>query len=151
MDCLIKFIEATQEHKSLLYSWVNDQKVRENSFNSNIVDYENHVNWFNEKLQSKSSIIYICYIEDTPVGQIRIDRINNDIGLINYSVDSKFRGKGIGTSILIRAKDKISQLKLNKLIGKVKKDNIASRKAFLNAGYAFIEEEDYIVFYKEKI
>lgn len=132
----IKFKLATASDCDLLFKWANDTSVRENSFNSNIINYEEHKKWLNDSLKSDKTYIYICYSKDKPIGQIRID-LKENTGVIDYSIDSKWRGKGYGTLLLndiiffIQNKG----LSITKLIGKVKHTNIVSQKAFMKAGY----------------
>ena len=71
-----------------------------------------------------------------PTGQIRLS-ISGETAEIGYSVCALKRGKGHGTKILklicVEVEKNIPEVK--RLIGKVKDENIASQKAFLDAGY----------------
>jgi RimJ/RimL family protein N-acetyltransferase len=129
----------------LLYDWVNDETVRSNSFNSQKISYNNHIRWFQQSLVSKDRYIYIFYEEDIPIGQIRLD-IQGLEGIIDYSIDKKFRGKGYGTEMLriLEAKIKKSNLILKSLAGKVKYENYPSQKAFEKAGYNKVFKDNYI-------
>ena len=66
----------------LLFKWVNDPEVRENAFNTSPISYEEHVKWFKNKIDSKTSFIYIARVGNSPIGQIRID-IEFDQGIIS--------------------------------------------------------------------
>lgn len=145
MDIDLK--EAKKNDCELLYTWVNDKIVRNNSFNSNYIEYKTHREWFEKKLSSYNTLIYIAYLQNAPIGQIRID-IEDGIGLINYSIQTTYRGNGYGTNLL---KTTIELLKnnsnLNMIVGKVKVNNIASQRAFKNAGFVSNSKEDIIEYY----
>ncbi|WP_099190194.1 GNAT family N-acetyltransferase [Tepidibacter mesophilus] len=138
----IKLRLASYKDCDLLFDWTNDDLVRKNSFNSSKIDYHKHKDWFKSKIESNNSKIYICMLEDKEVGQIRIE-IEDDIGIIAYSIDKNYRGLGIGTKILGLIRLKFSNLNL---IGRIKHENIPSIKAFEKSGYIKNEKEDYIEF-----
>jgi RimJ/RimL family protein N-acetyltransferase len=127
---------AKEKDCDLLFNWVNDYDVRKNSFNTNQILYENHKKWFNEKMKSKDSLIFICYLDKLPIGQIRID-IKDKIGVINYSIDKNFRGKGLGKNMMKKLIEEIrfSNIELVKLIGRVKINNIPSQVVFKKLGF----------------
>lgn len=138
-----------REDCDLLFSWVNEEAVRRNAFNSNLISYEEHKKWFENKLKDENSIIYICYIQDKVIGQIRVD-ITGCSGVIDYSIAKEFRGKGYGTEVLkeITKELKRSRPWINRLAGRVKHNNSPSEKAFKKAGYDWKITEDYIEFIK---
>jgi len=145
----IRLIFAKGNDCDLLFGWANDPTVRANSFNINPIPYEDHVDWFTNKLNSPTTLIFIAYEKVTPVGQIRIE-VEGSSGVVNFSISKEFRGKGYGTEMLklVGALVKKNSSSVTQLIGKVKKENIASQKAFENAGFLLESEEDYLVFVK---
>lgn len=131
--------EATPEDVDLVYKWANDPTVRANAFSTEPIPYDNHVAWYWGRLNNPDCHIYIGMSkEDKPVGIIRVEkqREEPEVGMISYSVDAGMRGKGIGTRLLILIQDNLRDAKLATLAGRVKPDNIASRKAFERAGFA---------------
>ena len=136
IDDAIMFRKISMNDCDMMYAWANDELVRKNSFNSQKIDYESHKTWFQSKINDSNSIIYIVLNNNLPVGQIRID-VEGETGIINYSIDVKYRGKGLGSKSLELIKDTVKDdcLKLKKLVGKVKIDNIPSQKAFEKANY----------------
>lgn len=134
----------------LLFEWVNDGEVRQRSFKTDSVLYDDHKKWFNKKLCSNLNYIFIICVDEKLVGQIRIDIENNE-GIIDYSVDKNYRGQGYGSKALekIICVIKEQEIKVDKLIGKVKFDNLKSRKAFERAGYKSVDRQDYIEYYQE--
>lgn len=127
---------ATKEDVDLLYKWTNDPVVRNNSFNTEPIPYNNHVSWFNRIMADPSVLLYILMDDDTPVGQIRLS-VDEKEAEIGYSIASEFRGKGYGHIILQLVANEIrkNHFEIERLVAKVKPDNIASNKLFIAEGY----------------
>lgn len=134
-----------------LYKWANDPTVRVNAFNTSPIPYKEHVEWFKKSIENKNRHIFILIKDNIAVGQIRIDIEEEVIATISYVIDENERGKGIGSTMLnlLYEKIKTDDYNIKKLKGLVKKENIASRKAFINNGYTEIEDKEYIIYIKE--
>lgn len=141
--------DINQEDCNLVYKWANDEEVRKNSFNSGKINYENHVKWFEKKLMSDNSLMYICYNDNVPAGIIRLD-IEEDCAVIGFSVDKDFRGKGYGTTMLLLLENKLkeSNMPITKLVGQVKHSNLSSQKVFEKVNYFKSDNGDYIKYTK---
>jgi RimJ/RimL family protein N-acetyltransferase len=90
-------------------------------------------------MNDPNTVIYICVEKEemkVQIGQVRLD-FTNHVGIIDYYVDSQFRGKGFGSEMLKLLPDQLikDEFVFSELIGKVKNSNVASEKAFLKAGY----------------
>ena len=130
----------------LLYQWVNDSLVRKNSFNSGNISLEEHQKWFNEKFKNPNESIYILMVDEKSIGQVRLSKSNKQV-IISYSIDSKYRGQGYGKLILKLVEDKINDENI-KLIGRVKRDNIASQLIFQSLNYEKEEFDNYFEYTK---
>lgn len=141
--------EAKREHCDLLYNWANDKEVRENSFSKEKINYEDHIRWFYNKLQSKGLYLFIAYLENIPIGQVRLDFEDNS-GIISYSISKEFRSKGYGKSLIVLLESKLKEkdISFDKLIAYVKPDNISSQKVFEKLGYNKIASQNKIMYYK---
>ena len=108
--------EATKDDVDLLFKWTNDPAVRKNSFSSEKITYEEHTSWYRSLLENK----------------------------ISYSICTEKRSQGYGAKMLELVKKQVFKdfPMVDKLTGLVKTDNLASKKAFKNAGY----EEKYSMF-----
>lgn len=137
----LTFRPVSLEDSEFIYDLRNEYVVRMNSFNTDKILYKSHYKWLNEKILDDETIFLIVYMDAIPIGQIRID-FENKNGIINYSIVKGYRGKGLGTKILKAIPQYVhrSKNKCEKLIGSVKLDNIASQKAFLNAGYECVRK-----------
>lgn len=128
----------------LLWHWANDPAVRANSFSSEEISFESHMVWFQGKITSPNSRIYVLELEGEPVGQVRYDRVNPNEAEIDISIAAEHRGHGLGTIALALTREIAREdLNVDQVVGIVKTANAASCVAFQKAGFA--EEESRIV------
>ncbi len=129
--------KVEMDDMDLLFKWANDSVVRNNSFNSNPIPYENHVAWFNRIMEDPTVLQFILMDEDTPIGQIRLN-VDGEEAEIGYSIGFEFRGKGYGHKILQLIADEVSKNhpEIRCLIAKVKPENKASNTLFEKEGYS---------------
>lgn len=121
---------AKEDDLEITFEWVNDSKVRAFSFNKEIVSFESHKEWYENKLKDSKCVYFIAEVNQKPVGSFRIDKKNNE-GVISFLLDSSQHGKGLGFKLLDQGVKKInkSDPKLS-LIGFVLKQNKASVRLF---------------------
>ena len=126
----------------IIFQWANDPIARENSYNKEPINYDNHLIWLKQRINSKTSKFYIFYNDEKQkLGFVRFD-INDGLNAtISIVVDANQRGKGYAKRMI-----KIgSNVYLNNNSGAiitayVFKSNLQSFKSFINAGY-FLEAE----------
>ena len=141
--------EVTEADAKLLLDWRNERSVRENSFHSEIIAYEDHISWLIRKLGDPAEIMRIMMCGKMPVGQIRLSRDENGVE-ISYSIDKDFRGCGYGKEIIRLGEALLKEQGYKGILkGLVKKGNEASRKVFLSLGYRESEKEDFLEYTKE--
>lgn len=128
--------EATEEDMVLLFQWVNEPGVRKGSFSTAAITYEEHKMWYKKLLARKDNRQYIYICDGEAVGQARI-AVSEDAAEIGYSICVEKRGMGHGKNMLrlleIQVRKDFPNVK--KLVAKVKLDNIASKRAFVDTGY----------------
>src|SRR5438045_785214 len=93
------FKKAEEKDVDLLFNWINDPLVREQSLSTEKISYEDHLKWFSNKISDLNCHLYIAYLNGSPAGMIRFD-INLNTSKINYLVDKSLRGRGVGTAIV---------------------------------------------------
>jgi len=119
------------------WAWANDPIVRESSFSSATIPYEDHVKWFHSKLDDPESFLYVADLMDgTPVGQIRFE-YSVPQTIISVSVGERFRGFGLGTPLIKKSvvlfREQFSEL--SKIIAKIRLENDASIAMFQRSGF----------------
>ena len=135
--------EARSADVDLLYRWVNDPTVRQSAFNTEEIHYEGHCCWFARCLQREDVKIYILVKNDIPMGQVRLN-IENGEAVIDYSIASEYRGRGLGRIIIELISEKVKYMRnVNLLIALVKSENTPSQMVFLKNG--FLECEDKLI------
>lgn len=121
----------------VIFKWVNDKKVRENSFNKKKIPYSAHKKFWVKRIKRKN-ISYIFYIKKKPFGLFSCDSKGKKL-FVNYLVSKDFRGRGL-SKLLLKKGIKILQKKearLN-LFAKVLPKNIYSVLALNSAGFKIV-------------
>jgi len=133
---IIKIRPAVPDDCLLYFQWANDPDIRTQSFNTTPILLEDHKQWFHNRIYSGKSMLFVCYIDEEPIGQIRFDLKDNH-AIINYALDKHYRGKGLAHILLQKGLSELSEdMKTSfSIIGYVKASNIPSRKAFLRIGF----------------
>ncbi|WP_445721060.1 GNAT family N-acetyltransferase [Flavobacterium sp.] len=136
---MLRLRKVTIEDVEKYFSWLNDPVVREQSFNSMIIDLESHKHWFVSALDDDMFFMRICQNEfGEDIGQVRIQKqeVKSNEALISISIDSNHRGKGYAKKILMLSTDLFFKLNQGFLINAyIKEGNLSSKLAFENAGF----------------
>ena len=141
---MIKLRRATRKDCRLIWQWANDPEVRAVSFAPEPILYEDHVNWYETRLNDAGCCIYIAddIAENSDmesVGQIRFD-LNGQEAVISISLDRKFRGQGRGARIIELASRAFLETSDARIIhAYIKKDNATSLAAFKKAGFSSVK------------
>jgi RimJ/RimL family protein N-acetyltransferase len=125
----------------LLFDWANDLQSRNNSFNSNPIEWDTHVIWLTEKLESPNNHIFLFHIENIPIGVVKFEILENTtIGVI---VAPQQRGKGWGSKIIRMGCEQYWSNNLHDILAYIKPENTSSIKAFEKAGFSFLRKDKY--------
>lgn len=146
---------ASIEDTDTTFKWANDPVIRKHSFSKAEIRKEEHVLWFERKIQSEDCIYLIALKDDISVGSIRFD-LNEGDALISYLVDPLYHGYGYGQVLLCKGLVFLKNIAdsrgyvLQTVSGKVFKENISSLKAFERTGFKIESETaEYITFTKQ--
>jgi len=127
---------ASYEDCGLLWVWTNDPGTRAMSFISKDIAWEEHVQWFQTKIESSDCILWIAEsTKQEALGQIRFDICGAE-ATMSISIDRKFRNKGYGSRIIRSALQKLFiNSNVQVVYAYIKPENKASIHAFLNASF----------------
>lgn len=143
-EFMLTIRKAQVEDVDIYFNWVNDEFVRSNSINSRPILYQDHINWFSDKIKNQDSILYVFEKNKRPIGQVRFDK-ENEYLFIDYSIDKNYRGKNLGKVIMRMAIENICAVKISNeikfLIAKVKENNIASARVFESLNFEYETNE----------
>jgi len=131
---------ASKNKMSLYWEWANDTSVRMNSFDKTNIPLKIHKNWFRKKVDDPNCFLFIAYVENHPVGQVRFE-VEKDCAKIDYSIVRQFRGRSLGKKLLKMSISEFRKSSNVKLIGEVIESNIASQKIFESIGFNLIQTE----------
>lgn len=136
---MIKIRNANIKDIDTYFNWANDDSVRELSFNSAKIPYQEHQSWFNNKLIDSNCFMFI-FSTNTDIGQVRIQKVSNKDAIINISLDEKFRGNGYGVQMLKMSTELFRSLFPEIIINAyIKIENIASKSIFEKSGFTLLE------------
>lgn len=112
--------------------------MRKGSFNTEIIDYDEHKMWFAAKIKDKRVKMYIAEIENgQKIGQVRFDEDTDNRWQINVNLNPQFFSKGFGGKVIKSATDYFfrEESDVCEIVAKIKEGNVASLKAFAKAGF----------------
>lgn len=137
MNNAISFRKANEDDMMLYFNWANDASVRENSYQSEPISLENHQNWFYKIIKEETCLMLVFENHlGTPIGQVRIQKQDENIAVIGISNDSKHRGKGYASKMIQIASEEFLKRNPHMYISAyIKIENKASVKAFEKGGY----------------
>jgi hypothetical protein len=129
----------------LLFDWANEPEVRNASFNTEKIEWSEHKRWFYQKIKNPDTMILILEVDGKEAGQIRFDKnVDGNFFLINFLLNEKFRGRSLGKELIAKGINYlVTKVQTPILcVGFVKKDNIASQRAFLRNDFLLVSESD---------
>ena len=136
---LMKIKVASENDAKLIFNWSNDPLVRTQSFYTNTIEFENHKNWFKEKLQNDNSLLLINTWEGNNIGLVRFEVENNKC-TIGILMDEGYRGKGFSSLMLINSCTYYFKRFSLPIYAFIKKTNIASIRSFEKVGFKIFDE-----------
>jgi predicted acetyltransferase len=147
----LKLRPVREDDCELLFNWVNDPKVRANSFDQSLIKIKNHKTWFKKNLK-EGIPWFILDTDQSNSGVIRFDK-SEDKYKISFMIANEFRGKGLGKEIIKLGLEVLNKSNLNHTLvfGLVKKKNIASIKSFLANQFSQNEYNAYTLLFKRYI
>ena len=126
---------ASTDDFEFYWHWVNDPDVRQSAFNSEPISWEDHQEWFHNKLNNSSSTLLLIESHLGPIGQVRFEKSERYFK-IDFSIARQFRGMGLGEQLLSEGiKLFLENNQGSKLVSEVKEENQASKKIFKNIGF----------------
>jgi UDP-2,4-diacetamido-2,4,6-trideoxy-beta-L-altropyranose hydrolase len=132
LSLIVNLRQARPSDINLFFEWANDKIVRSNSINTEPIIYENHLEWFDRKLNSTETKIFVLELFGNPIGQIRFDK-NFNGWFIDYSIDNEVRGKGFGQILVEKGLKQFNVADV--FFAQVKESNIASVNVFNKLGF----------------
>lgn len=120
----------------LLFFWANDAAVREASFHSDAISWEEHQRWFSERIRDPDTVIYVAENrEHKPIGQVRF-QLAAERATLSVCVAPEVRGAGWGKELIMFSVHALERSHAVKRIDAfVKPENRASIHLFESCGF----------------
>jgi spore coat polysaccharide biosynthesis predicted glycosyltransferase SpsG/RimJ/RimL family protein N-acetyltransferase len=134
---------ATLNHSDFLYELRNDSTVRFQSKNSTTITREDHDKWLSDKILKKTTKIYIIKINETNVGQVRVD-LKDSVGIVSVALIEKYRGYGLAKVSLKKLISIVREtsMPISFLHAEIKAGNVNSIGLFTSLGFKEISENE---------
>lgn len=127
-----QFRKIVENDISLTFEWATNPKIREYSLNKTNIDFDTHKNWFYNTLADNNVYYYFYTLNKVPVGIFRINKIDNQTGLVSFLVNPDFHENGIGYKMVSDGIELIRKIdnQIKNLKAEVMHENKASLKIF---------------------
>ncbi|MDC0430862.1 GNAT family N-acetyltransferase [Candidatus Thioglobus sp.] len=138
--------QANSADAKRLFELRNHPQIREQSHNSNIIDFDEHQAWIDKVVLDESKAI--CIVEDDNdnfIGMVRFELIDH-MYLMSWVVSPKFQGHGFGKKMVKMASQEMNH---GPLRAEIKKNNAASVKIAEYIGMRLIKEIEGTLFYQK--
>ena len=127
---------AREDDCRQLFEWANDPVIRNASFHSEAIGWEEHQTWFESRQADEKCLLWI--IEDQEgraAGQLRFD-ISGKKAVISISLSDSARNKGLGSKVIKAACRFIfNNYPISQVKALVKEKNRLSVRCFEKAGF----------------
>lgn len=136
--------DYAKEHEALVDSWLDDEAVRQTGLDSGWDDFFEY--WKNDSEMSLGEN-YWCKIishQGTPFAVMALSVWKGEFLIMEYVVDPKMRGKGLGSSALrelLDFGDCIVSTGIEQASAVIFPANKSSQKAFEKAGFYFLSAD----------
>ena len=137
----VAHVKITADDLDLLYSWQQIVELRRYCLVKKTPTYEEHVSWFNGKINSNNAIFEKILFLHTPCGVLRLDYdIDYHCWVLSWYIIPDYQCKGIGTLVLEFAKELAGARPIRAY---VKRENVASIRVMQKAEFnIFMEDKE---------
>ncbi|MBC98973.1 MAG: UDP-2,4-diacetamido-2,4,6-trideoxy-beta-L-altropyranose hydrolase [Halobacteriovoraceae bacterium] len=134
--------EAKVEDALVVYGWQSFPGMRKYFRNPEIPKLEEHLSWFKDSVEKieKRSVFIFETTYGLPLGVVRYDIENSNVAEVSILINPFFHRNSLGARALIAL---ANQQKKMSFKAYVESENVASKKAFLRAGYTQIGERSF--------
>ena len=125
-----------------VFDWANDPVIRQASFHSSGIGWQEHEQWFERTLADRNTHFWIIMLHGhRPAGQVRFVKSGEET-VISISLAAGFRNAGLGSrAIQMACRRLFAAGGISQVSALVKKENEQSVKSFATAGFERISEE----------
>tara|TARA_Y100000739_G_C20603512_1_gene464218 strand:- start:1379 stop:2254 length:876 start_codon:yes stop_codon:yes gene_type:complete len=135
-DKKIKIRLANSGDNESIFNWRNNKLSREMFFESMVLTFKEHSNWFNESLSNKKRKLYLGEVNNKKIGICRFDFNEKESSSeVSINMNPEMRSLGFGKRFLFQCIEDYLSDKNQELFAKIKSKNKASLKIFDYVGF----------------
>jgi RimJ/RimL family protein N-acetyltransferase len=129
-----------------LLEWRNEPRTRLASLTPRKISAEDHRRWLASKLADTRCALFIILADAEPIGQVRLDRIEDELAEVSIGLAPQARGRGTGREALyLAAAAAWDRLGVKVLTARIKADNEPSLRSFSAAGFTEVGRDGDLV------
>ena len=130
---------ARADDAAWLFDWANDPATRAASFDRAPIPWPDHVAWLAAVLAAPDRRLWIAEEAGVPVGQVRVDRGPDGLGVVSIGLAPGARGRGLGrVALQMGIAAATRELGIRRARAVVMATNVASRRLFEGAGFTVV-------------
>lgn len=143
----LQFRDAQAEDAPTFFLWANTQSVKQSAGRTREIDPKEHLEWFSNVLNSKSTQLTVLTVNGVPAGQCRLQaQFETGDVILDYSVDSLYRGRGFAQKLIEQSiSSHRSGLGKTKYVAEVRPENLASQRALSAVDFLPIESNTHLL------
>jgi RimJ/RimL family protein N-acetyltransferase len=126
---------ADEFDAELLLIWRNDPQTRRMSIETAEIDREAHFKWLRASLKNPGRRLFIGEVERVPVGQVRLDEIEDGVWEISIALAPEARGKRLSLPLLLAGVSEARMLGARRVEAVLRPENAVSERLFRSAGF----------------
>tara|TARA_B100001093_G_C26757365_1_gene984049 strand:+ start:15 stop:437 length:423 start_codon:yes stop_codon:yes gene_type:complete len=132
---------AQNKDLKFIFNLYNQNILEKNFFSKKKIQFNEHKDWFKKNIKEKR--FFICLIKNK-VGYVRFEKIDKKNLSVSIAVKKKYKRKGYGKTMLIKALNKKTISKFN-IFANIKSKNLISKKFFLNSGFKLVRKNKFMI------
>ena len=138
----MKVRQATYDDAIDILDWRNDEHTRAMSKDSDVVDKDRHLAWFNSAISDPRRLILIGELCQNKIGMVRFDYKRGSWG-VSINLSPSMRGRGYGFTLLEKGITLLRDMgNMEEIFAEVRAENISSMKMFEQCGFAIFKKDD---------
>lgn len=152
----VNILELDPSIKEKVRQWRNQDDVREQMLNQEIISTEEHAHWLDSLEKRGDCKFWVVFYSDVAIGTVQLQKINHEQFSSEwgfYIGEDQYRGKGLGSYILFKLLNLFfEEMNFDILLTKVLSQNKAALRIYHNFCFKeigrtkFDEEQDVVYF-----
>ena len=119
-----------------VFEWRNRPEIVALSSSRRPVSWGEHQAWFGDAVRDENRRVFIVLRDDTPIGQVRFDRLGAEECEVSIYLLAEHTGRGLGTMALrIGCRTIFRTWPVARIVAFVRRENVRSLQAFGKAGF----------------